>query len=298
MVSVITITYNRAHLIGETIQSVLAQTYTDIEYIIVDDGSEDSTRQVVSGFNDERIKYHQLPRNGNLNQVRNYGLSQATGTYIAFVDSDDLWHPDKLQLQVKLMKENANLGFTFTEAQIFNKEKIIFKNIYNVKYKGDYSSGFFIPLVTDVQFFIFPSTIMILKECLQTTGLLDENLMCADKDLYAQLALNFEGRLLPEVLVRMRRHDSNISNHTDYHTQKILEDEIITLNKFHKEGSLNKRLLRKMSAVFYYKQGEFFYHQGKYGESRIRYSKSLLNNPFKPKTLVKYMLSALGIKLT
>jgi len=291
MVSIITITYNRAHLIEETIKSVLAQSYSSFEYLIVDDGSDDNTEELIRKINDSRIKYHKLPRSGALNKIRNYGITHATGKYIAFIDSDDTWMENKLELQIKLMEENSELGFTFCEAVIYNEQEILFPNIYNQKYKGNYSGNFFYPLITDVRFFIFPSSIVIRKECLNKTGLLDEELMCADKDLYAQLAYHFKAALIDKCLVRMRRHDSNISNKIDFHTQKILEDEIVTLTKFYRSGFINKNVLERMSAVFYYKQGEFFYHQSLFKDAKKRYYNSLLKNPLQAKALAKYLLS-------
>ena len=91
MISIITPTYNRADLISETIRSVLAQSYSDFEWIIVDDGSEDETEIIVKGFNDLRIKYFILPHSARLPFIRNYGVKKAKGDYIALMDSDDLW---------------------------------------------------------------------------------------------------------------------------------------------------------------------------------------------------------------
>jgi glycosyltransferase involved in cell wall biosynthesis len=291
MVSIITITHNRANLIGESIRSVLAQTYTSFEYIIVDDGSEDNTEEIVKSFKDPRIQYLKLARTGKLNWLRNYGIQHSTRKYIAFIDSDDLWMEDKLELQVKRMEEDESLGFTFCETEIFNEHKILFKNIYSEKYKDNYSGGFFTPSIEDVQFFIFPSAIMIRRKCLDKTGLLDEELMCADKDLFAQLAYHFKAALIDKPLLKMRRHDSNISNHADFFTQKVLEDEIITLNKFLGKGFIGKKIFKKLCALFYYKQGEFYYHTQRFSEARKRYYNSLLNNPFQPKALAKYLIS-------
>jgi len=194
---------------------------------------------------------------------------------------------------VKVMEENEKLAFVFCETEIFNAQEILFRNIYAEKYKGNYPGGFFTPFMEDVQFFIFPSAIMIRKECLDKTGLLDEELRCADKDLFAQLAYHYPAVLIDKMLMKNRRHDSNISNHADLFTQKVLEDEIITLNKFLRKGFIGKKLFKKLCAVFYYKQGEFYYHTKRYSNAKGRYWSSILNNPFQPKAIAKYIISVI-----
>lgn len=114
MVSIITPTYNCGRFIGETIQSVLNQSYKDWEMLIVDDCSTDNTREVVEGFNDPRIKYYCLDKNSGAAVARNKALEMARGRWIAFLDSDDIWKPNKLERQIKFMKEN-DYGFSYHE---------------------------------------------------------------------------------------------------------------------------------------------------------------------------------------
>ena len=97
MISVIIPTYNRAGTLLAAAQSVLQQTYRDIELIIVDDGSTDDTSKVVSALQDGRVRYIPLGKNCGACAARNRGIDEAKGEYIAFQDSDDLWHSDKLE---------------------------------------------------------------------------------------------------------------------------------------------------------------------------------------------------------
>ncbi len=101
LVSVVVSTYNRADLIGETIQSILNQTYRNLELIIVDDGSTDSTREVVRGFGDWRIRYIFTDNWGGPARPRNIGIKRAKGEYVAFCDDDDYWDLRKLEVQLK-----------------------------------------------------------------------------------------------------------------------------------------------------------------------------------------------------
>lgn len=106
-VSVIIPTYNRAHLIGRAIKSVLNQTYKDFEIIIVDDGSTDKTEEVVKDFKDERVRYIRREKNKGGSAARNTGIKAARGEYIAFQDSDDEWLPEKLEKQMKAFEAMA-----------------------------------------------------------------------------------------------------------------------------------------------------------------------------------------------
>lgn len=109
-VSIITPAYNAERLISETIRSVLAQTYPDWEMIIVDDGSKDKTAELVRNYcaQDSRIRLIQQPNGGSSN-ARNHGLRNATGRYIALLDSDDLWDPDFLEEMIRFMNEKNAL---------------------------------------------------------------------------------------------------------------------------------------------------------------------------------------------
>lgn len=111
LVSIVTPTYNCGRYISETIESVLAQTYQNWEMLIVDDCSTDNTKEVVESFTDPRIHYFCLDRNSGAALARNRALSIAKGRWIAFLDSDDLWRPEKLVRQIGFMVEN---GYSFS----------------------------------------------------------------------------------------------------------------------------------------------------------------------------------------
>lgn len=107
LVSIITPTYNCARFLKETIQSVLNQTYQNWEMLIVDDCSTDNSEEVIKSFNDYRIKYFCNEKNSGAAVSRNRALREAKGRWIAFLDSDDLWMPEKLEHQIRFMEENG-----------------------------------------------------------------------------------------------------------------------------------------------------------------------------------------------
>lgn len=113
LVSIIMPSYNTAQYITETIQSVINQTYQNWELIIVDDCSTDDTDFVVSKINDQRIIFLKNKKNSGAAVSRNRALREAKGKWIAFLDSDDLWKPDKLEKQIQFMKKN-NYSFSYT----------------------------------------------------------------------------------------------------------------------------------------------------------------------------------------
>ncbi len=131
LVSIIIPTYNRAHLIGETLDSIIAQTYINWECIVVDDGSTDDTTEILKSYcqKDSRIQYHHRPEvhlpGGN--GARNYGFKLSKGEFIQWFDSDDLMVDEKIELKVKAMLEH-NVDFIISKTKYFNSSKNLEKN--------------------------------------------------------------------------------------------------------------------------------------------------------------------------
>src|SRR5699024_4400569 len=122
-VSVITPVYNAEKYLSETIESVLNQTYESFEYLLIDDCSTDNSTSIIKEFakNDSRVKYIKLPENSGAAVARNKGLEKAKGRFIAFVDSDDKWYPEKLEMQLDFMNIN-NKSFTYTNYEHISEE--------------------------------------------------------------------------------------------------------------------------------------------------------------------------------
>lgn len=135
LVSIIMPTYNCAKFIGETLDSVLCQTYTDWEVIIVDDCSTDNTKEIVDGYieKDSRIKYFCLDVNSGAAVARTKAMELADGEYMAFLDSDDLWVPDKLEKQLNFMNENGHVFSCTAYEQIDEESNPLNRVIKTVK---------------------------------------------------------------------------------------------------------------------------------------------------------------------
>lgn len=140
-ISVIIPTYNRRKTIVQAVRSVLNQSFYDLECIVVDDGSDDGTCEAIKKIKDDRLKYFELSGNFGACHARNFGIGVAVGKYIAFQDSDDIWHKEKLEKQILFLREN-NADFVFCSMrQIDNtlrKKDIIFPE--NLK-EGYVSAG-------------------------------------------------------------------------------------------------------------------------------------------------------------
>ena len=122
-VSVITPVYNAEKYLSETIESVLKQTYKSFEYLLIDDCSTDNSASIIKEFEekDSRVRYIKLTENSGAAVARNRGLEEAKGRYIAFVDSDDKWYPEKLERQLDFM-ENYHKAFTYTNYEHITEE--------------------------------------------------------------------------------------------------------------------------------------------------------------------------------
>ncbi|WP_235068976.1 glycosyltransferase family 2 protein [Turicibacter sp. TJ11] len=135
LVSIVTPVYNSEKYIKDTIKSVLSQTYTNWEMLIVDDCSIDETASIIAQFKDPRIRYIKLSHNSGAARARNVALENINGKFIAFLDADDMWKPDKLETQLKFMLDN-NYAFTYTAYEIIQEGD---NKLINVPNKLSYS---------------------------------------------------------------------------------------------------------------------------------------------------------------
>jgi glycosyltransferase involved in cell wall biosynthesis len=139
LVSVIIPCYNRAHIVRDTIDSVLAQTYSNLEALVIDDGSTDSIRDVMAGYTDPRVQYfHRV--NGGLSAARNTGLNAARGEFVAFLDSDDAWHPWKLAAQMEIFRRHEEVGLIWSDMSTFTNPGEVISDRHLRTYYSVYES--------------------------------------------------------------------------------------------------------------------------------------------------------------
>jgi len=207
-VSIIMPTYNRANYIGETIESIRKQTYENWELIIVDDGSDDNTEEIVSAIKDDRLKFYKAGRIAVNGKIKNIGIEKANGELIAFIDSDDLWAETKLEKQVAALQEYPEAAFSLTGGFNFQdvnqpidffyrqKEGLRYGDIFSAIFKSEISTT--------------TPSLVLRKECLAAGGF-DETKPFSDIDFITRLASRFKAVVLYEPLLFRRLHSSNDS---------------------------------------------------------------------------------------
>jgi glycosyltransferase involved in cell wall biosynthesis len=204
-VSVIIPTYNRGRIIEEAVDSALAQDYKDFELIVVDDGSTDNTSEILASYGDDISVFFQ--KNKGVSAARNRGITEASGQFIAFLDSDDLWLPQKLSTQVEFFRQRP-------DALICQTEEVWVRNgiRVNPKQRHKKPSGMIFKPSLELCL-VSPSAVMIRRDLLDKTGNFDETLpACEDYDLWLRISCRFPVYLIETPLIIKRGgHDDQLS---------------------------------------------------------------------------------------
>jgi len=206
LVSVIIPTYNRAEYVSQAVQSVLNQTYGQIETIVVDDGSSDSTPEVLSKYQDQ-IDYMYQERSER-SKARNEGFRHSKGDFIAFLDSDDVWLPTKIEKQVRVLNEYPNVGLVYTGVQFIDSRGAPCSQ--ELRWDEPVREALYEDLMTHNVITGSLSSILVLRQCLERVGLFDESMVaCEDLDLYRRIAKYYGFHKIDLPLVKIRIHGAN-----------------------------------------------------------------------------------------
>ena len=267
-ISVMIPVYNSARFLQEAIESVLAQTYKDYEIIVIDDGSTDNTKEVLAPYCD-RIRYI-YQQNQGASSARNKGIRYSQGEYIAFLDADDIWLPEKLHIQVDYLDNNQEIALIYSWALWVdvNGRPLNKRNRSNRSLPtGDIFNILF------VRNFITPSSVMIRKRMLDTVGLFDESLTHAeDHELWLRIAREFKGFGINKYLCKYRDTPQSLSKRNMENAFKCRRGVI---EKYYK---LSHDLGRPISQALYKRAiGRFFFRIGKYQLTQGDRKKALEN---------------------
>ncbi|MDI6852829.1 MAG: glycosyltransferase family A protein [Deltaproteobacteria bacterium] len=198
LISVIIPTFNRAHWVAEAVASVLAQSFKDFEVLVVDDGSTDATLEALAPFWGNCTILRLAERRG-VSAARNLGIAAARGEWLAFLDSDDLWLPDKLARQTAYLQENPGLLICQTDEIWLRRGKRVNPPLTHKKVGGRIFAQ------SLERCLISPSAVMLHRRLLDEVGTFDEALPAAeDYDLWLRIAWRYEVGLVPEPLVIKR----------------------------------------------------------------------------------------------
>jgi len=195
--SVIIPTYNRAHMVGHAIQSVLDQTYQDFEIVVVDDASKDNTEEVVKSFNDKRVRYIKHERNEGVAAARNTGIKATKSKYVAFQDSDDEWLPEKLEKQmVGFRTASSNIGVVYTAfLRIEGDKETYIPSPESTPKEGDIYDS-----LVRGNFVATPAAV-VKRECFAKAGMFDEGIPCLeDWELWLRISKYYHFKCIDQPL--------------------------------------------------------------------------------------------------
>lgn len=296
-VSAVIPTYNRAHLIKAALESVFTQTHRVNEIIVVDDGSTDNTAGVIASLG-ASVRYIRQ-ENAGPGAARNRGMREARSDFIAFLDSDDLWVPQKVALQLEMLRAHPVLDFIFGDMANFtansdNAEAEI-KNHGTHRYCVDNAADLkelYECLVVDNT--IPTPTVLYRRSCVERVGFFDQELRIAeDLEYWLRVSLLCRCGFLNRVLAKRFRHEGNLINNwaqcNESHAQ-VLERTLLANPNLSVQA---KRLTNEKLAKLYYDLGSHYFKRHNFSRSQDFFQKGSPRHAFDWKRSLKLRLSSL-----
>ena len=301
LVSVVIPAFNGERLIGRTIESALAQTYSNVEIIVVDDGSTDATQEVVRRFGD-RVRYLRQPNQGGA-AARNQGISAARGDWVAFLDQDDLWLPEKLERQAAVFLEEPSTvvcftrwshiddqGKPMTHGSTAERDRLLDSVSRQAKPLG--RGAVLLPEKPFTEALVKRclvnscSGVIARKSVLMEVGGFDAGLRGPDDwDLWMRLAVRYSFAYIPEALYQYRHH---ARQHTQHGGTQMLRDLLVVMERWLRSPEIcrqaGRRTILSSMARLHDNCATARVNQGEMREARAHYIAALRARP-KPATL-------------
>ena len=276
-VSVIIPTHNRAEFLRSAITSVLNQTFQNFEIVIIDDASKDHTQEVIAHFNDTRIKaiYNQVSK-GDAG-ARNVGIMNSNCGYIAFLDDDDEWLPEKLKIQTCFLDDSPpEVGGICTAR--FTINEVSGRTLYiSSPGSNDLSKGNFITT----------SSVLLRRECFEQCGLFDENMpTSSDCDMWIRISKNYSFKVIKTPLVKHYIHEDSLT----FNYEKMIKGREILFEKYDRFFKNNPKAYSKE----YLHLGVLYCCIGEAQKGRKAFKKAIKMNPFEIRSYFNFSLSLLG----
>ena len=237
-ISVIIPAYNAQDSIVETIESVLNQTFSDLEVLVIDDGSQDSTGDLVRSLDDPRVKLLTY-KNGGVALARNRGIANAKGEYISFLDHDDLWTPNKLEDQLAALQNNCNAGvaYSWTTCMFSDEKPIRYKELDRVYFEGNVYDKILL-----FNFIGSGSNILARKEAIESIGGFDAAPVSnEDWDFYIRLAAKWHFALVPKHQILYRQLNTSMSSNI----RRLEQGGLVIAQKAYKDAPKELQHLKK-----------------------------------------------------
>ena len=263
-VSIIIPTFNRAGTITKSIESVLRQSFSDFELIIVDDGSRDNTEDVVNSLADDRIRYIRQETNSGGSAARNVGIHEARASLVAFQDSDDVWMPDKLSSQLAALDDPAlSPGLVYSGFLHIRGEKTTYLPGSRIAQKDGWIHDQLL-----LGNFISTQTVLVKREFLEQVGLFDESLpRLQDWDLFLRLSKSCKFKCIDEPLVKAYYSTDSISSNN----LSLLESLEIIHGKYQKDFTGNL----KSESRFQFVLAHTYLGEGRLSDCRVALKKAI-----------------------
>ncbi|MEM7714189.1 MAG: glycosyltransferase [Cyanobacteria bacterium P01_A01_bin.68] len=280
--SIIIPAYNAIKYLPETLESVLKQTFTNFEVLIIDDGSSDSIVEWAADIIDPRVKLISQNNQG-VSAARNTGIKKSKGEYIAFLDADDLWEATKLEKQLQCFKNNPSLGLVHTAMILIDEEGKSLGRTFTSNVDGDALKALL------EQNTIVTSSVTVRRNCLETVGNFDNKLRSSeDWELWVRLAYRYPFALIKEPLVFYRQHPHNTTKNWQMLEQDLLYIEQVFRSvpqklsylKNHTYAHANIYLAWKALQTGYCNQAAYFRNQAIKHYSSILLSHKLIRLNF------------------
>jgi len=245
-VAIIIPTYNAANFIEKAIDSVFAQSYSDYEIIVVDDGSTDNTKEILEKYGN-RITYI-LQSNQGVAIARNTGIRNSESEYIAFLDSDDQWLPEKLERQMEILENNIDTSMVHTnDIRISEKGKALYIDSPKIKYLSGKISKYLLLRKASIK----TSTVLLRRECLDKVGLFDSclsRLGVEDRDLWIRFTKYYNAYYIDKLLVKYLVRSNSMS----HNTKKMVAGRYYVIDKYYpKKKGLNIQRQKMLSAIHF-----------------------------------------------
>jgi glycosyltransferase involved in cell wall biosynthesis len=269
-VTIVIPTYNRVEWLGATLDSVAAQTFTDFEVVVVDDGSTDGTREYIAS-RPERILYAWQPNQG-VAEARNHGLRVLHSEFVAFLDSDDLWEPAFLEEAVGQLCRQPNLALVFSRFTSMDVAGRILVSHNKRPFGGDVTQELFNST------FIHTSAVVARAHAIRDAGGFDSRLSHnEDYDLWLRLSLRHEFGLIPKPLCIRRCHPNSLAHNGC--TPDVLLRKATLLQRFYEHGGGKPKIGAEVAndrlAHVYYTAGKALCRAGRHGDARDALRRSL-----------------------
>jgi glycosyltransferase involved in cell wall biosynthesis len=285
-VSVIIPTFNRKHVVVQAIESVLAQTLGDFEILVVDDGSTDGTQQAVADIRDDRIKYIQKT-NGGISSARNTGIRKASGDYLAFLDDDDLYPPEYLQVVVNRLEKEPQYGLSYAQ----------FNNSYpDGHQKNGLESDRFWSGWQTKNFFgrmpiLLPSAVVIRRSAVEGTWFDEAIRYNEDVDFFLRLSLHCPFLCVPQAVVIRRLLSDNMTFYIDEMGKSLTPwiMERFYRYYYHNAGILSMFRARRKIASEFSGLAKRFAHKKCRSAAMALYKKAFYYYPWRLRYLKKYI---------